>query len=61
MVAHAALYDYPNIPEINPTAWEVWLTTNYDVTMPTVGHMHTLYTVTMVITGDEQFVSPPVC
>ncbi|XP_065899995.1 cilia- and flagella-associated protein 61-like isoform X2 [Dysidea avara] len=36
VVAHAALYDYPNISEIDPTTWEVWLTTNYDVTMPTV-------------------------
>ena len=62
VVAHAALYDYPNISEIDPTTWEVWLTTNYDVTMPTVGHTRTYYTVAiMTTTGDEQSISSPVC
>ena len=36
IVAHGALYDYPNLSTVNCDQWEHWLAKNYDVSMATV-------------------------
>ncbi len=31
LVAQASLYDYPNVEAVDQTAWEKWITENFDL------------------------------
>ena len=31
LVAQASLYDYPNVETVDQTAWEKWITENFDL------------------------------